>query len=192
MQKHLIVLPHDCGERNSLMQRKIALGLALTAALCDCSALGQPMTPEEFRQAASSSSLATVESFDAGRPYQQVVDTLRAKANECLDVAMSSSGAVFQGNMTVTEHSQAVYKPTVSVTERGMELAVQVNFGSHTLVQKTPPGGLYILVVDATATGEKATKLTIYRGNLAKAKQIGGAIRAWATGEKSTCPDLNT
>jgi hypothetical protein len=174
------------------MKRRIALGLALTAALCGCGTLGQPMNPGEFRQAVSSSSLATVESFDTGRPYQQVVDTLRAKANECLTVATSSSGPVFQGNTTVTEHSQAVYTPTVSVTERGMELAVQVNFGNHTLIQKTPPGGLYILVADATAAGEKATKLTIYRGNIAKAKQIGGAIRAWANGEKSTCPDLNT
>lgn len=50
-------------------------------------------------------SAPTVESFDAGRPYQQVVDTLRAKANECLAV----------------------------------------------------PGGIYILVADATATGENAT-----------------------------------
>ena len=73
-----------------------------------------------------------------------------------------------------------------------MELAVQVNFGKYTLIQKTPPDGLYILVADATAAGEKATKLTIYRGNLAKAKEIGGAIRAWAKGEKTTCPDLNT
>src|SRR5882724_775567 len=98
MCRHLIVLPYDCGRRKTQMERRIVLGLALTAALCGCGALGQPMNPGEFRQAVSSSSLATVESFDAGRPYQQVVDTLRAKANECLAVATSSSGPVFQGN----------------------------------------------------------------------------------------------
>lgn len=174
------------------MERGIALGLVLSAALCGCGSLGQPMSPHEFRQAVTSSSLATVESFDAGRPYQQVIDTLRKKAKECLAVTSTSSGTVFQGNMAVREQSRAVYTPTVSTTDQGMELVVQVDFGSHTTLQKTPEGGFYILVVDATPAGTTATKLTIYRGNLGKAKEIGSAIHAWAKGESSACPDLTS
>jgi hypothetical protein len=172
------------------MKRKMALGLALGAALCGCGSL-QPMSPGEFRETIGGSSLGTVESFDAARPYQQVVDTLRKKANECLAVTTTSSGTVFQGNMAMRETSQSVYKPTVSVTDRGMELAVQVDFGAHTTIQKKPEGGFYILVADAAPAGAKTTKVTIYRGSLGGAKEIGSAVRGWATGASSACPKLN-
>jgi hypothetical protein len=173
------------------MQRKTALGLALSTALCACGTLGQPMSPAEFRQAIGGSSLGSVTSFDAARPYSQVIDTLRKKANECLAVATTSSGTVFQGNMPVRETSSSVYKPTMSITEQQMELAVQVDFGAHTTIQKKPDGGFYILVADAAPAGGNTTKVTIYRGSLGKAKEIGSAIREWATGSSSTCPKLN-
>lgn len=172
------------------MKRKIAIGLALGAALCGCGSL-QPMSPTEFRQTIGGSSMGTVESFDAGRPYEQVVETLRKKSNECLAVSTTASGTVFQGNMAMRETSHSVYKPTLSVADGKMELAVQVDFGAHTTIQKKPEGGFYILVADAAPAGAKATKLTIYRGSLGGAKEIGNAIRGWATGTSSTCPNLN-
>lgn len=173
------------------MLRKMGLGFVLGVALGGCGSLGQPMSPAEFRQTVAGSSLATQESFDAARPYDQVRETLRKKADECLAVATTSSGTVFQGNMMMRENSRAAYKPTVSTTDRGMELAVQVDFGEHTTVQKKPEGGFYILVVDAAPAGATATKLTIYRGSLGKAKEIAAAIRSWAIGESSACPNLN-
>lgn len=173
------------------MKRKIALGLTLSAALCGCGSLGQPMSPSEFRETVGGSSFGTVESFEATRPYDQVVDTLRKKANECLAVATTSSGTVFQGNMATRETSHSVYKPTVSVAGQTMQLAVQVDFGPHAVVQKVPEGGFYILVADATPAGTKATKVTIYHGKLGKAKEIGAAVRGWATGTSASCPNLN-
>lgn len=173
------------------MQRKIALGLTLSVTLCGCGTLGQPMSPGEFRQIVGGSSFGTVESFEAARPYEQVTDTLRKKANECLAVATTSSGTVFQGNMTTRETSRSVYKPTVTVAEQAMELAVQVDFGPHTVIQKVPEGGFYILVTDAAPAGTNATKVTIYHGKLGKAKEIGAAVRGWATGTSTTCPNLN-
>lgn len=173
------------------MKRQIALGLSLSAALCGCGSLGQPMSPREFRQIVGDSSFGTVESFEAPRPYEQVIDTLRKKTNECLAVVTTSSGTVFQGNMAMSETSRSVYKPTVSVTGQAMELAVQVDFGPHTVVQKVPEGGFYILVADAAPAGTKATKVTIYHGKLGKAKEIGAAVRGWATGASTICPNLN-
>jgi hypothetical protein len=173
------------------MKRKLVVGLTLSAALCGCGSLGQPMNPTEFRQTVGGSSFGTVESFEAARPYEQVVDTLRKKANECLAVATTSSGTVFQGNMAMRETSRSTYKPTLSVIGQSTELAVQVDFGEHTVVQKVPEGGFYILVADATPVGTKATKVTIYRGSLGKSKEIGAAVRSWATGASTTCPNLN-
>lgn len=173
------------------MTHRILFALSVVAVLCSCGSLGQPMSPGEFREAVAGSSLASIESFDADRPYAQVVETLRKKANECLKVATTSSGTVFQGSTAVREQSRAVYTPTLTMKQPGMELAIQVDFGEHTTMQKTPIGGFYILVADAMPAGEKVTKLTIYRGSLGRAKEIGSAIRAWVTGASSTCPDLN-
>ena len=172
------------------MKGKIAIGLALSAALCGCGSL-QPMSSSEFRQTIGGSSMGSVETFDAARPYEQVVETLRRKSNECLAVSTISSGTVFQGNMAMRETSHAVYKPTLSAADGKMELAVQVDFGAHTTIQKKPDGGFYILVADAAPAGAKATTLTIYRGGLGGAKEIGNAIRGWATGTSSVCPNLS-
>jgi hypothetical protein len=173
------------------MQRKIPLALVLSALLSGCGSLAQPMSAGEFRQTIGGSSLGTVTSFDVARPYQQVVDTLRKKSNECLAVTATSSGTVFQGNMAMRETSSSTYKPTLSVSGQSLELAVQVDFGAHTTVQKKPDGGFYILVADAVPAGANAAKVTIYRGSLGKAKEIGEAIRGWADGTSSTCPKLN-
>ena len=173
------------------MQRKIAFALAVGASLGGCGSLSQPMSAGEFRQTIGGSSLGTVMSFDVARPYQQVTETLRKKANECLAVSTTSSGTVFQGNMATRETSSSTYKPTLSATAQGLELAVQVDFGAHTTIQKKPDGGFYILVAEAVPAGANAAKVTIYRGSLGKAKEIGEAIRGWAEGTSATCPNLN-
>jgi hypothetical protein len=173
------------------MQRNLALALILGSALGGCGSLGQPMSAAEFRHTIGGSSLGSVTSFDVARPYQQVVDTLRKKATECLAVTATSSGTVFQGSMATRETSHSVYKPTVSVTEQALELAVQVDFGAHTTIQKKPEGGFYIVVADAAPAGANAAKVTIYRGGLGKAREISAAIRDWASGTSSACPNLN-
>lgn len=172
------------------MQRKFTLALAL-AAVTGCAALAQPMNPAEFRQVVGGSSFGTVTRFDVTRPYQQVVETLRSKSSECLAVTATSSGTVFQGNMPMRETSRSIYKPTVTMADQRMELAVQVDFGAHTTVQKKPDGGFYILVADAEPAGASAAKITLYRGKLGKAEVIGNAIRDWATGASTSCPNLN-
>jgi hypothetical protein len=174
------------------MLRDVALGLTAGIALCGCAALAPPASPNEFREAVGKSSLAVVQSVDADKPYRQVADTLRKKAQECLTVTAHSSGPVFQGNTVVTEHSRTTYKPTVTETEGRTELAVQADFGNSTPLQKPPKDGFYVLVADATPAGTNATRITIYRGSLGKAKEIDNAIRAWARGESTACPNLSS
>ena len=171
------------------MERRLLLIATSSVILCACGALGQPMSSGEFRETVKGSSFSTVETVDTSRSYEQVVESLRNRANECLAVVTTSSGPVFQGNTMVTEHSRAAYKPTLSTNSQGLELAVQVDFGAHTMVQKVPPGGMYILVAEASPSGA-GTKLTIYRGKVGRAKEIGSAIRQWVTGESSACPEL--
>lgn len=172
------------------MLRGISLGLVVGGALYGCAALDQPMSPSEFREGVKKSSMAAVESFDAARPYGQVADTLRKKANECLAVTVETSASVYQGTFLVRERSRAIYKPTVTVTKEATELTLQVGHGKANPFQKEPPDGYYILVADAVPAGRNATKLTIYRGKWGKAKDVDEAIRGWATGKNLGCPDL--
>jgi hypothetical protein len=173
------------------MKLNVGMGMVLATVLSGCGSM-QPMNPGEFRQTIGGSSLGTVETFEAARPYQQVLETLRKRSDECLKVAATSSGTVFQGNMTMRETSHSVYKPTLSVADDQTELAVQVDFGEHTTIGPKPEGGFYILVADAVPAGAKATKVTIYRGNLGRAKEIGSAVRGWATGASLDCPKLGS
>src|SRR5687768_11399429 len=108
------------------MERRLSLIATLCVFLCACGALGQPMSSGEFRETVQGSSFATVETVDTSRPYEQVMESLRNRANACLAVTTTSSAPVFQGNTMVTEHSRSAYKPTISTSPQGLELAVQV------------------------------------------------------------------
>jgi hypothetical protein len=171
--------------------RGLAVGLMLGGALYGCASLDSPMTTNEFRTGVKDSSLGVVEILDVKRPYPQVAETLRKKANECLAVTVVSEGNVYQGNMMVKERSLQIYKPTVNVTKDATELSLQVGNGKMNPVQKHPKDGYYILVADATPAG-RGTKVTIYRGKWGKGKDVDEAIRGWANGERLACPDLNS
>jgi len=172
--------------------RGSALSLIFGATLYGCAALDSPMSANEFRDGVKGSSLGVVQTFDAKRPYAQVVETLRKKANECLAVSVVSEGSVYQGNMMVRERSLQIYKPTVNVTKDATELSLQVGNGKMNPVQKHPKDGYYMLVADATPSGRNSTKVTIYRGKWGKGKDIDEAIRGWANGDRLACPDLNS
>jgi len=115
----------------------------------------------------------------------------RAKANEARCSGRAPRVAVFQGKMTVTEHFTVRYKPTLYVTETGMELPFQFSFGQNTRVVRRLPGRDSIsFVVEPRPDGEKSTKLTIYRGNLARQRTIGEA-RGRARGHKVRKGDVH-
>jgi hypothetical protein len=112
----------------------------------------------------------------------------------CGSLAQPMSAAEFReaigGSSFGTVTSFDVARPYQQVVDT-LELAVQVDFGAHTTVQKKPDGGFYILIAEAVPAGTGGAKVTIYRGRLGKAEQIGAAIRDWANGTNTSCPDLN-
>jgi hypothetical protein len=180
---------HANVQRGNVM-RNLIIGAAIGAALTGCAVVPTAQTADEFRQQVKGSSLGFTETIEVPRPHAQVSDALRRKSKECLAVTIVSTGDVYQGNMLVKQTSRTIYKPTLTVTKDGTELAVQSG-GHKSPMQKVPDGGYYVLVADAKPAGKNATSLTIYRGKIGKPKDIDAAIRGWARGDSMGCPDLN-
>jgi len=166
------------------MRRKIACG-ALCILLGGC-AQNYPQNAQEFRQAVPGAFMAKVQTFETKRPLRDVAKTFQARAPECLNVSVrtvSQSSTSYQNILTV-------YKATVVNNPRKAELHLQREFKSGVLVPgKVPPGGLYMLVADATPIDTARTRIDIYGPSMG-ADTLIRAVTGWATGENLGCPDM--
>ena len=158
---------------------------ALCVLLAGC-AQNYPQNAQEFRQALPGAFMGKVQTFEAKRPLREVAKTFQARAPECLNVSVRT---VSQSS-TSYQNILAVYKATVVNHPQKAELHLQRDFKSGVLVPgKVPPGGLYMLVADATAVDAKRTRIDIY-GPSTGADVVIRAINGWATGENLGCPDM--
>ena len=158
---------------------------ALCVLLAAC-AQNYPQNAQEFRDAVPGAFMGKVQSFEAKRPLREVAKTFQARAPECLNVSVRS---VSQSS-TSYQNILAVYKATVLNNPQRAELHLQRDYKSGVLVPgKVPPGGLYMLVADATAVDAKRTRIDIYGPSMG-ADTLIRAVTGWATGENLGCPDL--
>ena len=161
------------------MKRLILAPVAALAAGC---AMHFPQTAEEFRQYVPTATFGKVQTFEAKRPYRDVAKTFQAKAPECLNVSVRASDRY--GTTTRTLH------PTVLVNEKKTELHIQQTYGGNVIVPgKTPEGGAYYIVADATPIDRARTRIDIYGPSMG-ADTLVRAITNWATGENVGCPDM--
>ena len=165
--------------------RKVPASTVMVLLLAGC-AQNYPQNAQEFRQALPGAFMGKVQTFEAKRPLREVAKTFQARAPECLNVSVrtvSQSSTSYQNILTV-------YKATVVNNAQKAELHLQRDFKSGVLVPgKVPPGGLYMLVADATALDAKRTRIDIYGPSMG-ADVIVRAINGWATGENLGCPDM--
>jgi hypothetical protein len=145
-----------------------------------------PQNAQEFREAIPGAFMAKMQTFEAKRPLRDVAKTFQARAPECLNVSVrtvSQSSTSYQNILTV-------YKATVVSNPQKAELHLQRDFKSGVLVPgKVPPGGLYMLVADATPVDKGRTRIDIY-GPSVGTDTLVRAITGWATGENLGCPDM--
>lgn len=160
-----------------------AAALAVLVAAC---ATQYPQTAEEFRKQVPGAFMGKVQTFEANRPFREVAKTFQAKAPECLNVSVRT----VEHSNTSSSNILTTYKPTVIVTERKAELHVQRRFQGNIIVPgKEPPGGLYMLVADATPLEKGRTRIDIY-GPSRGADTLIRAVTGWATGQNVGCPDM--
>jgi hypothetical protein len=145
-----------------------------------------PQNAQEFRDAVPGAFMGKVQTFEAKRPLREVAKSFQARAPECLNVSVRT---VSQSS-TSYQNILAVYKATVVNHPQKAELHLQRDYKSGVLVPgKVPPGGLYMLVADATAVDAKRTRIDIYGPSMG-ADVVIRAINGWATGENLGCPDM--
>jgi hypothetical protein len=145
-----------------------------------------PQNAQEFRDAVPGAFMGKVQTFEAKRPLREVAKSFQARAPECLNVSVRT---VSQSS-TSYQNILAVYKATVVNHPQKAELHLQRDYKSGVLVPgKVPPGGLYMLVADATAVDAKRTRIDIYGPSMGAGVVIR-AINGWATGENLGCPDM--
>jgi hypothetical protein len=154
-----------------------------TLLLAGCAAW--PQNAEEFRQAVPGAFLAGVEELTVDRPLRDVGATWQRRAPECLNVrvrTVSQSTTSYQNIITA-------YKPSVIVNKDHAELHVQRDFERGVVkVGNMPDGGYYLVVADAFPDGNR-TRLKIY-GPTKGHDVLMRAIKAWASGESTGCPDM--
>jgi len=164
--------------------RKTTAFAALGLLVAGCAQ--NPQNAQEFREAIPGAFMAKVQTFEAKRPLRDVAKTFQARAPECLNVSVrsvSQSSTSYQNILTV-------YKATVVSNPQKAELHLQRDFKSGVLVPgKVPPGGLYMLVADATPVDKSTTRIDVY-GPSRGTDTLIRAITGWATGENLGCPDM--
>lgn len=160
-------------------------GVALCAVLAGC-AQNYPQNAEEFRRMLPGSFLGKVQTLEAQRPLREVARTFEARAPECLNVSVRTVSRT----STSYQNIVATYKASVVTMAQKAELHLQRHYESGVIVPgKEPPGGLYMLVADATPIDARRTRIDIYSPSMGVDVLIR-AINGWATGENLGCPDM--
>jgi hypothetical protein len=163
------------------------VGMTAAVALLSGCVSQMPQTAEEFRKAVPGAFMSKVETFDVDRPLRDVARTFQAKAPECLNVKVRTTSQ----STTSFQVIVVSYKPTVRVAGGKAELHVQHHFESGVqTVHKEPPGGYYLMVVDAVPVANNRTRVTFYRPSSGYDTMVA-AITGWATGKNVGCPDLS-
>ena len=167
------------------MNYRLALTTIITVFLTGC--VGQmPQNADEFRKELPGAFLGEVEKFEVDRSFTDIGKTFQKMAPKCLDVTIKST------SQTSTSYQVIVTKwnPTVKVTKQKAELHIQQLHEQGVMnVYKVPPGGYYMMVVDATPTGENKSQVTMYRSSVGNDTLVK-AIKGWASGKNLGCPDL--
>jgi hypothetical protein len=167
------------------MSSKLAV-LGIVAILAGGCAGKMPQTADEFRQMAPGAFMVQVQSFEVKRSPREIGETFRRRAPECLNVTVRTT------SQTATSYQviDTAYKATVIAGSDKAELHLQQkHLKGVVAVYEEPADGHYLFVVDAVPAGARAAKVQII-GPSRGYDVVVRAIRAWADGSSTGCPDL--
>ncbi len=167
------------------MKIRFVFYTALFSILTGCAG-HMPQTADEFRTELPGAFLGEVEKFQVNRSYTDVGKSFQKMAPQCLDVRIKST------SQSSTSYSVVVTKwnPTVIINEQKAELHIQQLHEQGVLnVYEVPPKGYYMMVVDAVPVGKNSSEIIMYRSSVGN-KALIKAIKGWAAGDKTGCPDL--
>ncbi len=172
--------------------RRFSAIVAMLATLFLVGCGSFPITPNDMRNTAKSSSFASHETVVINRPFQSVVSSVSSQAPGCLRGRIKTSttqGSAAYGYTTNTRYT--TYTPSVVVRGQRAELHLQQLVEGTVLLgenkDRLPKNGWYIMVVDITPQAG-GTRIDFYRTmNL---DIVVAAIKQWASNTGRGCPDL--
>ena len=172
------------------LHRWIAPVLAIAGLLTGCGT--PPQTPEGFRALVRGGHLLfQIDTFTVDRPLAAVGSALQRKADECLHAKVTTHGAGIFGFGSGSSQVRAVSTPTVRQSKDRVELDLQVDVKASVKVYAEPPGGIVNFAVDAVPAGPGRTRVEVYRMK-ARSSALLEAVRGWASGDFTGCPDPTT
>jgi hypothetical protein len=168
----------------------ILIGALIILGTSGCG--GFPITPDQMRETAKSSSFAQQETERVRRPFDAVVQSIAERAPTCLRGAVRVTTTQGNGAYGYTRSTRDIfYTPTFVRKGRRAELYLQSMVKGTILVgenkDKLPKAGWYIMVVDIVPDAG-GTRLDFYRAS--NLDIVVTAIKQWASATGRGCPDL--
>jgi hypothetical protein len=145
-----------------------------------------PQTADEFRKAVPGALSGKVETFDVNRSFEKVAKTFEKRAPKCLNQRIKTTSRSNNSYQVLV----AKWNPTVVRTKERVELHLQRHYETGVMnIREEPEGGYYLLVADAYPIGKNKTRVELYRPSIGF-KHLVAAIKGWASGKNTGCPDL--
>ena len=167
------------------MSTRLAV-LGTVAVLAAACAGKMPQTADEFRQMAPGAFMVQTQTFEVKRSPREVGETFRRRAPDCINVTIRTTSSA-PGSYQVID---TAYKATVVAGADRSELHVQQKHLKGVVkVYDEPADGHYLFVVDAVPAGARASKVQII-GPSRGYDVLVRAIKAWADGSSTACPDM--
>ena len=160
--------------------------LCVAAALWGCAGTN-PQTRDEFRKViAAGAPMTFTDTYVVQRRFDDVVKSLRQKADECLqvDVRMTRTSGGIQTMNTKDEYRTAVRL----VDKNRAELTTQMTMKGAIVLQQQPEGGFFNTAVDIERLTPSTTKLTYYGSSLSSGKAKWNLLKQWGEGKAVPCP----
>ena len=166
--------------------RALAFLMLFSVILLSGCAISHPQTADEFRKAAPGATFGKTESFVVNRQFKSVANSFKKMAPKCLNKRIKTTSSGYMHYQVIVTR----YRPTVRISRSRAELHLQQEHEQGVMnVSKMPQGGYFLLVADATQIGKKKTQIDMYYPSVGHDLLVN-AIKGWAKGNKSGCPDL--
>lgn len=159
--------------------------LVLTVALLGC--VATPQTRDEFMQQVKEyPTLGLHETYTANRRFEDVVRTIEAKWQECYNVARTTTRT--QGGMTTMRYRDTYHPRSEKVSNTLVHLTLQETSEGIVMLNKIPPGGLYVAALDLERLPANKTRLTWHSAKLGW-RDGWERNKQWSEGKNVACEE---
>lgn len=173
------------------LQFKALCAASRSAALLSITVLSMvgcvatPQTRDEFKQQVMDHPTFTIhDTYTANRRFEDVVRTLEGKWQECYNVSRTTTRS--QGGLTTMRYQDTYHPKSEKINNSLVEMTIQETSKGITMLNKIPPGGLYMAALNLERLPSNKTKLTWYSGGLGWRK-IWEMNKQWSDGKDIAC-----